>query len=182
MPGKSPYEANEAYLSPLKLATSCLSSRAHLQPKRARFVGGRGFWDLGDKGVSLKTRSGASAIVVAGQEFACVECDPEEFGSRYRISTRSYSYELSIDGAVVLRMDWHPTGVSKIPEAHIHTQPDDKLHIYVGRCTFEDFVLSCFEYGVEPARSDAVEVLKASRDLHVKHRTWNHASWGDPST
>lgn len=173
MPGRTPHEACENYLEPLRLAASCLSSAAFIVLHGERRLGARLYWELNGDSLQLTTADGGAVAIVARQVVEVVECDPEKHEGRYRVSTRAYEYSLNLDGEDQFRFDWHPDGRSDEGRPHIHTPPNMRRHWIGGRQTFEDFIENCVEAGVTPARPDYSDVLELSRSTHKLYRSWS---------
>jgi len=173
LPGRTPHEACEKYLEPLRLAASCLSSAAFIVLHGERKLGARLYWELNGDSLQLTTADGGAVSIVARQVVEVVECDPTKHEGRYRVSTRAYEYSLNLNGEDQFRFDWHPDGRSDEGKPHIHTPPDMRRHWIGGRQTFEDFIENCVEAGVTPARSDYRDVLELSRSTHKLYRSWS---------
>lgn len=173
MPGRTPHQACEAYLEPLRKAANCLSPAAHMVLHGDRKLDALHYWELNTDSLQLTTDTGVTVSVVARQQVQVVECDPAEHGGKYRVSTRAYEYALNLNGVDQFRFDWHPDGNSTEGRPHVHTPPDMRRHWIGGRVTFEDFIENCIEAGVTRARSGFREVLELSRSVHKQYRTWS---------
>lgn len=173
MPGRSPHQACEEYLEPLRKAANCLSPAAHIVLHGDRKLGAKLFWELNSDSLQLTTAAGVSVAIVARQQVQIVECDPAEHEGKYRVSTRSYEYSLNLNGIDQFRFDWHPVGNSAETRAHMHAPPNMRRHWLGGRVTFEDFIENCVEAGVTPARDDYHDILELSRSIHKLYRTWS---------
>lgn len=183
MPGKTPYEAYNAFVNPLSEALACVATAKATTGHDGKTALGKvhnlhltgtnndGFVRLkGEPRLELRSRFAYSIIE-----------DPQPAG-RYRCTTRRYAHALqTLDGREVIVYHWHPGGSSKVDHPHIHIgsfllRPDAVLrrghHIYSGRVTFESVVRFAIELGAEPFYDDWDQRLAASEGPHIKHRSW----------
>lgn len=172
MPGRTPTAALEAYYKPLRDALACLPGAANIScPQRITKIGDEGVWILNAPvGMIL----GAGIVFAARQRFALVEAKDKSAG-KFRITTKMYSYKLTIYGEDQWRMHWHP----KVPEGsdresrpHIHLPHNFKAHLPTPRMTLEKAIEWCFGYGVSPNCKDWTDRLTRAESPHLEHRTW----------
>jgi hypothetical protein len=69
---------------------------------------------------------------------------------------------------------WHWQEGADWPHPHLHVAADRKLHFPTGRVAFEEVLLfTLTDLGVEPARSDAAEVLRETLRLFKTFQSWS---------
>jgi hypothetical protein len=163
MPGRTPYEAVESFLTPLRAALGCIArakittSRGGISPK----IGETHQWSINDGGgVTLRRISDAvSGRAVETLEFFasmwwCVIKDDNN--GPLRVSTRGYSYSLVLDDHELWAMQWQPDGPSPEKKPHLHLGSSllavsapitPKAHLRTGRMTFETAVRWCVVFG-----------------------------------
>jgi hypothetical protein len=177
MPGRTPRDAVEAFLTPLRDALRLLEGVAKLQvsPKGGYRKEVRYSWALnGADGMDL----GAVGRFIASMEFEIVDTDPtkNEYGHPLRVTARSYHYKLrGRDGQDQWRMHWHPEGRSRITVPHLHRPPDLKQHWPTGRMTLENAVAWCIESGARVTTegpAQAQEELTLIEAPHRLYRSW----------
>lgn len=177
MPGRTPRDAVEAYLDPLRDALKVLDGVAKLSvsPKGGFRAGVRYSWVLnGADGMNL----GPAGRFIASMEFEVIETDPakNEFGHPLRVTARSYHYKLrGRDGVDRWRMHWHPGGRSRVTAPHLHLPPDLKQHWPTGRMTLENAVGWCIESGAPVTTEDAGKAQEALTLIEAPHRLYR--SW-----
>lgn len=185
MPGTTPYEAYQAFVTPLASALACVA-RAKIQPS----AGGTAVLHK-DHGLYL-TRQGDSdylplrgkpALELRGRMVYRLIEDPRPGYGPYRVTTRSYTYSLQLDtGEAVVDYHWHPDGNSHEKRPHMHLGSaqlkrggviSSKHHIPTGRVTFESVIRSAVELGAKPLHDDWAQRLSTTEDLHMRHRSWS---------
>ncbi|GAB3796922.1 hypothetical protein GCM10027605_05750 [Micromonospora zhanjiangensis] len=187
MPGRSPYNAYSAFVTPLASALSCVA--------RAKIVCTRGgnsqlgkvhLLLLGgvDEGAYVKLKGDVDLELRARMRYEIIEDDREGMGP-YRVTTRWYEYSLQESGGqAVVEYHWHPGGLSHEDRPHVHLgtaqlRPNavmtKKQHLLTGRVTFEQVIRQAIEYGVEPLCADWDDRLTAAETPHVLYRTWSVA-------
>lgn len=174
MPGRTPQEAEQAFLEPLRQALACIA--------RAKFL-----FTKSPTGKALLL----DAASVAGQQQFILEVThyykivgPIPFNEpsfRYRVSTSGYIYSvLSSLNEEIVSYQWHPTGQSQAigPHMHIGVGAGDvpqwlgRCHLPTGRISFEQFVYLLIEgFGVKPMKSDYRSILEASHSRFMEHRS-----------
>lgn len=177
MPGRTPAEAVDAFLDPLRDALRVLDGVAKLMisPKGGFRKGVRYSWVLnGADGMDL----GAVGRFIASMEFEIIDADPpkNEFGHPFRVTTHSYHYKLrGGDGSDQWRMHWHPEGHSRITTPHLHLPPNLKLHWPTGRLTLENAVGWCVESGAAVTSDSAMQAHEQLALIEAPHRLYR--SW-----
>jgi hypothetical protein len=173
--GRTPHEALDSYLTPLRQAVSCLT-RAYLNhsgtaPERTHAL------------VLESNLRGEDArwSMSVGQTYALVETDDPERGP-WKVSTRAYSYTLDdAEGREVLAYQWHPDGPSPMKRPHMHfgagagieQAPISGIHFPTNRVSIEDFLwLLLEEFDIQPSRADWRSVLHQTREAFEAWQTW----------
>jgi hypothetical protein len=186
MPGKTPYEAFSAFVTPLADALKCVvghpriefssGGSAVLDTKHNLYLTGRhpdtdDYLRLGNTELELRAR----------MFYLIITDDRKDYGP-YRVTTRGYDYSVrKTDGTKVLDYHWHPTGLSDETRPHIHLgsaqlAPDavlsNKQHLLTGRVTFEAVIRNLISMGVPARFPDWSDVLDLCETPHLLHRTW----------
>lgn len=176
MPGRNPGEAVDAFLTPIRRALAVLDAHTQVVTEP------RGGWRLKQVGSwLLNSEDGASlpglGRLQASMRFMVVECDPAKHEGAYRVTTRSYRYQLlDLEGKSQWRMDWHPEGPGAREEPHLHRPPDMALHYATSRISFERVIRWCITAGarltcsVEEAEARLMEIEAPFR----LHQSWTH--------
>jgi hypothetical protein len=189
MPGRTPYEAVESFLAPLRAALGCVArakittSRGGVSPK----VGETHQWSINNGGgVELRRASTAGSGRARGklELFAsmwwCVIEDADN--GPLRVSTRGYGYSLVLDDEELWAMQWQPDGPSPEKKPHLHLGPSllaasapitSKAHLRTGRMTFETAIRWCIEFGAEPRYADWNNRLTLAEGPHLLYRSWH---------
>jgi hypothetical protein len=172
MPGRTPAAALDAYYEPLRGALACLPGVASIvRPAGIGKVGDEGMWILnGPAGMDL----GYGRVFAAQQAFAMVAAEDPSAG-KFRITTKMYSYKLTVYGEDQWRMHWHPrapAGSDREQRPHIHLPHNFKAHLPTPRMTLEKAIEWCFGFGVEPRCDDWTQRLTRAEEPHLQHRTW----------
>lgn len=177
MPGRTPCDAVEEFIAPLREAVRILDGvgRLMVSPKGGYRKGVRYSWVLnGADGMDL----GAAGWFIASMEFEVIDADPakNEYGHPLRVTARSYHYKLrGRDGTDQWRMHWHPAGRSRVTGPHLHLPPDLKQHRPTGRMTLENAVGWCMESGAAVTTESAEKARQEFALIEAPHRL--HRSW-----
>lgn len=177
MPGRTPAQAVEAFLEPLRDALRVLGGVAKIlvSPKGGFRKGERYSWILnGASGMDL----GVAGRFIAEMEFEIIDTDStkNEFGHPFRVTTRSYHYKLrGRDGVDQWRMHWHPEGRSRITTPHLHRPPDLKQHWPTGRLTLENAIGWCVESGASVTCDSTQQAQERPTLIEAPHRLYR--SW-----
>lgn len=189
MPGRTPTEAFQAFIEPIRAAAVTLG-----QVKITPSAGGQSVpnathaWSINrEKGVVFR----GGFRYEAQMHYRIVQ---RPVSREWKVETLGYRYQLALLGRHLWRIHWHPTTISNYPGPHVHLslwRPDSlndddtlKRHHPTGRMTFEDSLEWLFnEEGVEASRPDYLDVIRESKDLHIQHRSWHSTppSSVDPS-
>lgn len=189
MPGRTPHAAIEAFLEPLRAASSCVTrSQWVCSPTKGRVIGDIHSVIL-NKGepVSFKIPGGRIALE-ASIKFTVIEREVDDRGQpvgpsgRYKVSTRGYMYSVSsTDDTEQIAWHWHPGGASDVefPHCHIGTaalSPDAlikrKDHIRTGRMSFESVLYNLLQWGVTPLNLNYDEILVSNQAAFDKWKSW----------
>jgi hypothetical protein len=183
LPGRTPREAVDAFLEPLRDILSCVA-----QAKIC--LSHDGYGRMGrthaltvnnDTPVPLKCSQPRLSLKIA-MHYEIVHTEDRPERGRYRVSTRGYMYEMQTDsGELVWSYHWHPNSKIAYPHQHIgHTQlaPDAvllyKAHYPSGRVSLESVIHTCLaEYGVSALRDDWREVLDRRETDFQEFRSWS---------
>jgi hypothetical protein len=177
VPGKTPREAVQNYVTPLQQAVSCVS-KAVLRPSG---------YDPSDEPLVLLSQQMPDRLATTdlyfdvAQWFRIIE-DPAN--GPWRVTTEGYKYTIETeDGEEILGYHWHPRSLSHIREPHLHLGTGARIgrseletakaHLPTGRVSMEDFIQLLIEVFAAHPRRDWRTILKATGDLF-----WKYASWG----
>ena len=176
MPGRTPSEAFEAFVDPLRAALSCLAAAKITTGPKAREPHGVRVWSVNlANGVVLRD----GWHFEAEMHYEIIHSDPP--AEPWRVTTRAYRYRISRCDTDLVRMHWHPTGKSPFTTPHFHipmlarAADGEHGHLPIGRVSFEDAVQWVIVMSGQHARDDWQEVLDRTRTRHVEHRTWSDA-------
>lgn len=176
MSARSPQEAVDAFLGPLRRALSCVTRSvlfAGLHPGRPTQTRSLFFADSPRGTVPLLGTYGITFRLLHSYRLA------EEAG-RWVAHTASYSYELMLrDGQEILAYHYHPAGPSPVKTPHLHVRsatapvPLGKAHIPTGRVALEAVLrFTIVELKVEPIRADWASVLDRGEAEFNDLRRW----------
>jgi hypothetical protein len=193
MPGRTPYQAFEAFIDPLKGALACVARAKFLVQSEAKWaVDKEHFWALsGDDGyVRLAGPSGLQLL--ARMRFMIIQEKRQEYGP-YRVTTRGYMYGLrTSDHREVMQYHWHLSVHAHEVNPHLHIGSaqiaEDAVisqghHLPTGRITFEAVIrMAIREFRVEPLLDAWDDVLTAAETPHILYRSWpSPATAGPPA-
>lgn len=188
MPGSSPYEAFNAFITPLVDALNCVVQR----PSIAVSQGGRAVTDVrhllfltGHKwdNDGYLAVGGGCIELRARMKYMIIEDERDGYGP-FRVTTRGYDYSVRTrDGAAVLDYHWHPTGLSHEKRPHLHIGSAQlshdsvlarKQHLCCGRVTLEAVIRNLINnQGVKPLTLDWSDLLDLCETPHILHRSWS---------
>ena len=179
MPGKTPAEAIQAYISPLQQSLSCFGKT---------LIRSNGY---GPGVLHAATLSEPTVQVVTQEEEILNLSFIQQFEVRktllglWKVTTRSYLYSVEDEaGQEIIAFHWHPdSGDSPIHFPHMHIchgagvsiRPEVRnIHFRTDRIAFEDFALILIDdFHVVPDRDDARAVLEANLGKFKAHRSWS---------
>lgn len=171
MAGKTPYQAVQNFLAPLRRAISCVS-RAGIQH------GGRDY----------ELNADPYALVVRGQRK--LRCHPplsidirmqykivEASGERgpYKVKITAYMYIVDDHrGHEVFSYHWQPDAPEvKFPHLHVEHPHLKKAHFPTSRISIEEVLrLLITDFEVRPLRSDWDTILTETHQKFAAYRTW----------
>lgn len=178
MPGKNPAEAVDVYVERLQQSISCFG-KAVLRPS-------------GQSPNTLHTLTIQEPIPIATKSELLYLSFQQSFHiekktllNRFKVCTREYIYGLEGEkGEDILQFHWHPETTPTVPFPHLHIRSGAgkqiraeilKIHFRTDRVAFEDFALLLIdEFGVEPERTGARQILAANLKRFVDNRSWHY--------
>ncbi len=176
MPGKSPREAVKAYLEQLQKNVAIVCSGVLRVNNYDR---------LDEISVlalpNPEPLNGRPNLCLSFKQQYKIIKDPVSVP--FRVTTLYYGYAIETpDAQEIVGYHWHPDGVSPVTFPHLHLGPaaqigleelSRKAHLPTGRVAFEDmieFLIATF--GVEPNRSIWQEIVKGTRSIFARHKSW----------
>jgi hypothetical protein len=180
MPGRSPKDALDAFLGPLREALSCVARGNLTQSPGALDVGETRSWALNRAEGALL----GEVRLQAGMHYEIQDRGASRGHERFKVSTRGYMYaiELASDGSEVMAFHWHPNGTSPIRVPHYHFGEEAiapsgvflaRAHIPSPRVSFEQVIRTLVEDVRVPAlREDWDECLHRTEALFDEHKSW----------
>lgn len=172
MPGRTPHAAYEAFIGPIVAATACLGP--------AKIVPSPGALSLTDREHSWSLNGPGSGMVFAGGVCfkASMKFEYIAHTEGWRVTTREYIYSLTVADVEIWKMHWHPVGVSHEVRPHLHAAIGGlgtiRDHLPMGRMAYEDAVEWAITHaGLSPVHEDWREILAASKEVHVRYRSWS---------
>lgn len=185
---RTPNEAYERYIEPLRDALGCITAERLAMSERASRVVEKLYPVFLNKLTPVPLRGGTPLLFRMGQEIKIVDVGNDEPGGRYRIRTLRYLYAFSTtERKELLAFHWHPQEEGgAIPFSHLHIgaaltgehpplRPETlhKAHIPTGRVSLESVVrLAITEFGVVPLRANWEGILQRTEEAFVTHKTW----------
>ncbi len=187
MPGRTPSEAVDNFLAPLRRALSRITDQ-HLSVSRDGYkpsTTGHPHGLLLGKGepLSLRALDGQRFGLSGSISYNVVETSDPDRGP-WKVQIKAYRYHvLTADGTESVLFHWHPDGQSNVDSPHLHVgnaelRPDAvisrKAHIPSGRVALEQVIqLLLREYQVVPRRDDADDLLRECLSRFRRWRTWH---------
>ena len=183
MPGRTPHEAVEAFLNPLRDTLSCVVKAKITLSEGGYNASGRvhGLTLNRDGAVKLK---GPQQLLLRVQMHYEIIPVTDAGQDPWRVTTHAYNYEVqNSSGEGVLSYHWHPSGKVKGPHIHLgHTQLakdvvlHNKLHLPTARLSLEGVVRHCIEeFQVEPLCEDWDRVLATRQADFEAYRKWSQS-------
>jgi hypothetical protein len=182
VPGRTPHEAVDAFLDPLKIALSCVTRGKLLLTQGAYGdVGETHQWQLnGDEGAVL-----GGIRLRAGMHFEVLDRGASQRDERFKVSTRGYLYGIELSGEgreELMSFHWHPNGSSPFRDPHYHfgeaaISPSGvflaRAHIASPRVSFEQVIRTLIEEAeVAPLCDDWSDRLAQTEALFDEHKSW----------
>lgn len=185
MPGKTPGEAVDNFLNPIKTAISVLGN-AHLgsssnpglnTPEAATINQGDGLRFDSSLYGRLTLRSTLNYVAIA--------CDAADPRGPYRCSSRSYIHSLyDDDRKLLMALHWHPLSASEDRGPHCHIGPTilpqaAELHIPTPRQSVEEFIITIIDtFGAATTVEEELwrPLLEDGHAVHAQWREWEHRS------
>jgi hypothetical protein len=175
MAGRTPAEAVNNFLDPLRQALSCITHEI-------LFVGGGYHASPRDNPQQrhMLTLSTSPAVLGRDRRFSLVliqhyrVIEGEDARGPWKVSTVAYYYTLksAYTEHEIIGYHWHPQGRSPItyPHLHLHHGAGEveynlgKAHLPTGRIAIEDILrLAITHFNVEPLRDDWEDILASSQ-------------------
>jgi hypothetical protein len=173
VPGKSPADALDEYVQPIRKSLQCLtpSKFAHVSPK-AGIIQDLIIDEIG--GAKLISALHINYRVSVLHKFVI-----QPSSRSYKVRTLAYRYNLDIetqDGTEeIVGYHWHPRGAHQFP--HIHVAGADpsfhKVHLPTCRISLEDFLLCLIEdFGIPARTPNYRTILERNRRKFFEHCKW----------
>ena len=182
MAGKTPRDAIDAFLEPLKETLACVCPQ-HYGHIAYRGPDSDGLYALVVnrlQPVPLRREDGSRLLFDVRQMFRVVEA--EGLRGPYKVSTAAYLYQISReDGRELLAFHWNPHGRGKVTTPHVHIGPVVEqaaeivrgLHIPTGRVSLEAVVRFLIdELSISPQRADWADVVARNEERFNQWRIW----------
>lgn len=184
MAGKTPYEAVENFLAPLRRAVArvtrdqlTLSPGGHVPRAEPHVV------SLSRGGTTV-LRGDLPLEFALSMQYRIVEAEDERGPWKTKIEQYAYSLRLSGggNGPELLGWHWHPLDTPHYPDPHVHVgavalAPNGgltrKMHIPTARVSLEEVLrFAIVDLGVRALRADWDEVLRETQRTFERWRTW----------
>lgn len=170
MPGATPEEALDAFVTPLQNVLNCLASGHNFKIRH-----------LDDDSILVATPADGVALTRDVGLQAVLIVKPVIKNGQHAVSTRSYKYTIyqnTLSRPTRYMWHWHPESRrSPVTYPHFHTPPGiylSKRHFPTGRVAFEDIALFALdELGLSTDNPDAREKIASHRALHAENRSWH---------
>ena len=178
MPGKNPAEAVREYLAPLQQSMSCFGNAVLRSDGYDADVIHTA--TVQSPVVELITKSHEILNLVFVQHFAL----EKRILIGWKVCTRSYYYAVEDEaGKEILAFHWHPDAnpENRILYPHMHIGAGAgrfrseicEIHFPTPRIAFEEFGRMLIEdFGVDPERSDALQVLNQNLERFKTWKSW----------
>jgi hypothetical protein len=174
LPGRTPQEAREAFLVPLRRALTCITS-AQLFVPGGKKPGETEALALSEDPLRLHSeRIGGPVHLILGHQFKVVQ----DGRRSWHVTTTAYRYHLTdANGAELLAWHWHPR---TSPHPHLHVAAGligRHMHVPTGRVSAESVIrLLLGDLQVTPTRAhagDYEQVLDDCERPFIEHRRWH---------
>ncbi len=172
MPGRTPAEAREAFLAPLRCVLSCLTLAQLFVSAPAEVEALRLSEDR--LRVTSAALSGDLHFRLRHQ-YRTVE-DRDQPAASWHVSTVAYDYRLGRgDGSELVSWHWHPSTPFRAPHLHVATGAiGRRTHLPTGRVSVESVVrLLLTDLAVPSRRDDWPTVLDQAEGPFVRYRRWS---------
>ena len=177
MPGKNPAEAVREYLAPLQQSMSCFGKDVirpnGYEPDIIHIA------TFPSPTIEVMTSNQEILNLAFVQQFAV---ESRIFG--WKVCTRSYHYAIEDQwGKEIIAFHWHPhvnpDNPISYPHMHIGAGAGSlrsevrEIHFPTPRIAFEEFGRMLIEdFGVEPERADALQVLNQNLEKFRRWKSW----------
>lgn len=182
MAGRTPYDAVEAFRSPIAEALGCFG-HVSLSPapgdtpgdrKTNRYVEGsvRTFGINAGRGMVLKSQGKPITLLLAIQ-VEIVAGREDVAGEWFKVSTRKWIHVLRRDDREMVAYHWHPDEPGDKTYPHLHLDGKSSPHYPTGRVLIEDLLMLAVEMGAEPVdRARWDECHERNRSNFALGATW----------
>jgi hypothetical protein len=173
MPGRTPAQARERFLGPLRRSLSCITN-AQIIVSPLRDPGGLQALTLSQDPLRLRSGQGVDYQLRLRQQFHLVR-----EGRDWRVTTDAYQYRLDDGtGQEMASWHWHPNTGNPHPHLHVPGGPaGGRTHLPTGRVSIESVLrVLLTDLAVQPTRdhvNDFLDVLDASEAPFIEHRRWH---------
>jgi hypothetical protein len=175
--GRTPREAVDAFLEPLKEVIGCVTDEGFVA--RIRRAGGPYPATFqSDFAILDRARGRLPMQLELTHSYHVVASDGER--GLWRVSTAGWIYKLADSrDELVAAFHWHPESSGRVtrPHVHVHGHHDavdlHRLHLPTGRVSIESVIRFAIEdLDVVPRRSDWASVLDRHEEVFRRERSW----------
>ena len=179
MPGRTPAQAREAFLTPLRRSLSCITTEQLFVPSKK--PGDVEALALSADPLLLYSARIGSIRLLLDHQFRVIK----DGRSSWHVSSVAYRYHLSdVTGRELMGWHWHPGTGTDHPHLHVSEVTIGRhAHVPTGRVSIEAvlwFLLT--DLKVSPTHShttDYADVLAAVERPFIRHRRWHARGPGD---
>ena len=175
MAGKTPKQAVENFLAPIRQAVSCITSTfviSGFDPNRSS----KPHVLAVNNGDPVKLTSTPPLYLTVQMQYRVVEVTGDR--GPWKVTTAGYNY--SVQGRLekeIFAYHWHPWVRPSYPHLHVCQASGvnvlRKIHLPTARISIEDVLQLLIEqFKVEPIRQDWEKVFKRTKAAYEKFRTW----------
>lgn len=170
MAGRTPNEAVDAFVEPIKKAMGCFASCKVSADVFDPDIVGVLSLNRGEPVPLKKTPGGPRIELDATIRYTIVPADDER--GPWKVHTEAWVYELFRDGERLIVFHWHPGGRIGFPHLHVEALTEhSKLHVPTGRVLLEDVLTLAHELGAKPAEGWAA-IMQSNRERFTAGATW----------
>ncbi len=184
MPGNSPSEAVENFVTPIKDALSCLGDSAVIYRDHPPLDTIQTLTLNGGEGLEVPVDGdyAPKLLIEVEMSYLVIHCPDDEDRGPYRCTTCAYILRIKQGNAELMSFHWHP-GQNVSPERlpHFHVGESrlpqmQTLHIPTPRVSVEEFIQTTIEaFGVRPTVDEKTwrELLDSTLGPHREYRSWS---------
>jgi len=173
LPGRTPQQARDAFLVPLRRALSCVAA-ARLFAPRGKEPGDIEALSLSEDPLRLHSARIGPLQFFIGHQYKLVQ----DGRHAWHVSTVRYVYHLADEeGRELIGWHWHPAS-SAYPHLHVPAEPiGRRMHVPTGRVSLESVIRFLLDDLEVPATRDRIndyaQVLNECEAPFVQHRRWH---------